>query len=163
MPMPPLPLSHYAILTSMLAPALFLTATAALLTTANSRLARMVDRARGLMRELADNDDPAERVVIEKRIALQRTRSRMLLRASQLFYVAISCFVGTSLSIAGDALLGHRLSQLPTLLAVLGVLSMLTASVVLAREASLAVAAVNHEMDDAHARAHRLHRPPPAP
>ncbi|PJJ99360.1 hypothetical protein CO641_07275 [Lysobacteraceae bacterium NML91-0213] len=161
--MPTLPISHYAILTSMLAPALFLTATAALLTTANSRLARMVDRARGLMRELGENDDPAERVVIEERIALQRTRSRMLLRASQLFYVAISCFVGTSLSIAGDALLGHRLSQLPTLLAVLGVLAMLTASVLLAREASLAVAAVNHEMDDAHARAHRLRRPPPAP
>lgn len=163
MPMPTLPISHYAILTSMLAPALFLTATAALLTTANSRLARMVDRARGLMRELGENDDPAERVVIEERIALQRTRSRMLLRASQLFYVAISCFVGTSLSIAGDALLGHRLSQLPTLLAVLGVLAMLTASVLLAREASLAVAAVNHEMDDAHARARRLRRPPPAP
>lgn len=163
MPMPTLHISHYAILTSMLAPALFLTATAALLTTANSRLARMVDRARGLMRELGENDDPAERVVIEERIALQRTRSRMLLRASQLFYVAISCFVGTSLSIAGDALLGHRLSQLPTLLAVLGVLAMLTASVLLAREASLAVAAVNHEMDDAHARAHRLRRPPPAP
>ncbi len=163
MPMPPLPLSHYAILTSMLAPALFLTATAALLTTANSRLARVIDRARGLMRELADNDDAAERVVIEERITLQRTRSRMLLRASQLFYVAISCFVGTSLSVAGDALLGHRLTQLPTLLAVLGVLAMLTASVVLAREASLAVAAVNHEMDDAHARAHRLRRPPPAP
>ncbi|WP_129137250.1 DUF2721 domain-containing protein [Luteimonas sp. YGD11-2] len=161
--MPPLPLSHYAILTSMLAPALFLTATAALLTTANSRLARVIDRARGLMRELADNDDAAERVVIEERITLQRTRSRMLLRASQLFYVAISCFVGTSLSVAGDALLGHRLTQLPTLLAVLGVLAMLTASVVLAREASLAVAAVNHEMDDAHARAHRLRRPPPAP
>ena len=76
--------------------------------------------------------------MIEERITLQRTRSRMLLRASQLFYVAISCFVGTSLSVAGDALLGHRLTQLPTLLAVLGVLAMLTASVVLAREASLA-------------------------
>ena len=158
--MPSLPISHYAILTAMLAPALFLTATAALLTTANSRLARVIDRARGLMRELADNEDADDRRIIEQRIALQRTRSRMLLRASQLFYVAISCFVGTSLSVAGDAFFGHRLTQLPTLLAVLGVLAMLTASVVLASEASLAVAAVTHEMDDAHARAQRRRSPP---
>ena len=42
-------LSHYAILTAMLAPAFFLTATAALLASANTRLARVVDRLRGLI------------------------------------------------------------------------------------------------------------------
>ncbi|WP_058834595.1 DUF2721 domain-containing protein [Luteimonas abyssi] len=155
----PVSLGQYAILTAMLAPAFFLTATAGLLTSANARLARVIDRARNLMRELADNQDPEDRKIIEARIALQRTRSRLILRASQLLYVAISCFVGTSLSVAGDAFLGH-LQHLPTVLAVLGVLAMLTSSVLLAREASLAVAAVNHEMDDAHARAHRLRRPP---
>ena len=39
-------LGHYAILTSMLAPAFFLTATASLLMSANARLARVIDRAR---------------------------------------------------------------------------------------------------------------------
>ena len=42
-------LGHYAILTAMLAPAFFLTATAALLAAANTRLARVVDRLRGLI------------------------------------------------------------------------------------------------------------------
>ena len=44
---------HYAILTAMLAPAFFLTATASLLMSANARLARVIDRARVLLRELA--------------------------------------------------------------------------------------------------------------
>ena len=47
-------MTHYAILTAMLAPAFFLTATAALLGSANSRLARVIDRTRALLRELAD-------------------------------------------------------------------------------------------------------------
>ena len=42
-------LGHYAILTAMLAPAFFLTATAALLSAANARLARVVDRLRSLI------------------------------------------------------------------------------------------------------------------
>lgn len=151
-------LNYYAILTAMLAPAFFLTATAGLLTSANARLARVIDRGRALMRELEENEDAEDRAVIEQRISLQRTRSRMILRASQLLYVAISCFVGTSLSVAGDSFLGHRVAQLPTVLAVLGVLSMLAASVLLAREASHAVAAVNHEMDDAYAKANRRNR-----
>ena len=36
--------AHYAILTSMLAPALLMAATASLLVSANNRLARVVDR-----------------------------------------------------------------------------------------------------------------------
>jgi hypothetical protein len=39
---------------------------------------------------------------------------------------------------------------------VLGVLSMFTSSLLLAREAALAVGAVNDEMDDAHGRVNRI-------
>lgn len=153
--LPNLALSHYAILTAMLAPAFFLTATAGLLTSANSRLARIIDRARALLQQLGETDDPEERLLLEQRIALQRRRSTIILRGNQLLYVAISCFVGTSLTIAGDSLLGYRFDHLPTVLAVLGVLAMFAASLLLAREAALAVAAVNNEMDDAHIRARR--------
>ena len=48
------PYAHYAILTAMLAPAFFLTATASLLLSANNRLARIIDRARTLLKELQD-------------------------------------------------------------------------------------------------------------
>lgn len=148
-------LTHYAILTAMLAPAFFLTATASLLMSANNRLARIIDRARGLLKELAEADDERDIATLDKRIALQRRRSLIILRGSQLLYVAISCFVGTSLSVAGDAFLGYRLGALPTVLAVLGVLCMFAASLLLARESSLAVSAVNDEMDHGHARAMR--------
>ncbi|MGI8560676.1 MAG: DUF2721 domain-containing protein [Luteimonas sp.] len=153
-------LSHYAILTAMLAPAFFLTATASLLMSANSRLARVIDRARALLKALSETDDVEEILLIEKRVALQRRRSMIILRGGQLLYVAISFFVATSLMVAADSFLGYRFGGLPTLLAVLGVLAMFAASLLLARESSLAVHAVNDEMDQAHRRARR--RPPPA-
>jgi len=141
-----LPTDH-AVLTAMLAPAFFLTATASLLLSANNRLARIIDRARTLLRELVDVEDDAERGLYEQRIALQRLRSLIILRAGQLLYAAISCFVGTSLAVAVDAFTGHKLGSLPTWLAALGVLAMLAASLLLARESTLAVTAINEEMD----------------
>lgn len=149
--------THYTILTAMLAPAFFLTATAALLGSANSRLARVIDRTRMLLRDLADDDgsDPDDRHVLEARIALQRRRSCIILRGSQLLYVAISCFVGTSLTVAGDSFFNHRFGHAPTVLAALGVLAMFASSLLLAREATIAVQAVNDEMDDAHRKANR--------
>ena len=148
--------AHYAILTAMLAPAFFLTATASLLMSANSRLARVVDRLRSLLHELNSADaDGAQRELLDRRIVKQRRRTQLILRGSQLLYVAISCFVATSLFVAIDGFLGHRLGMLPTLFAVLGVLAMFTASLYLSRESTLAVQAINEEMDHAHSRAAR--------
>lgn len=81
---------------------------------------------------------------------MHRRRSTLILRGSQLLYVAISCFVGTSLAVAVDSFVEHRLGLMPTLLAVLGVLAMFAASLYLSREAALAVKAVNEEMDHRH-------------
>lgn len=140
-------LTHYAVLTAMLAPAFFLTATASLLLSANNRLARVIDRARALLRELPTLRDPRDRELYESRIRLQRRRSLIILRAGQFLYAAISLFVATSLSVAADTILGHKLGALPTVLAALGVLCMFAASLLLARESTLAVRAVNEEMD----------------
>ena len=148
-------IAHYAILTAMLAPAFFLTATAALLASANARLARIIDRARTLLGELAEVEDPEDRRMLEARIVVQRRRSLLILRASQFLYVAISCFVGTSLLVAGDSYFNHVFGPWPTIMAVLGVLSMFGSSLLLASEASIAVRAVNDEMDDAHRLANR--------
>ena len=144
---------HYAILTAMLAPAFFLTATASLLMSANARLARVIDRARVLLRELGEAEDAQDRELLERRIAMQKRRSQIILRGSQLLYIAISFFVGTSLTVAGDAVLGYRIGVLPTALAALGVLAMFAASLLLARESSMAVLAINEEMDHGHVRA----------
>lgn len=144
---------HYAILAAMLAPAFFLTATASLIMSANTRLARVIDRLRSILKELEDTGDPEYRGVLERRIQIQRLRSRLVLRGSQLLYLAISCFVGTSLSVAADAFIGYRVVALPTVMAVLGVLSLFAASLYLARESMLAVKVIDEEMDHRYATA----------
>lgn len=143
-------LSHYAILTAMLAPAFFLTATAALLASANTRLARVVDRLRSLI--VAWERDAPDRVERDEQILRHRKRAHLVLRACRLLYGAVASFVGTSLSLAMDAFLGFRLGVIPTLLAVFGVLFLLGASVALWREVSLAVISFDAELDHELAR-----------
>lgn len=139
---------HYAILLSMLAPALFMTATGSLLQSANNRLARVVDRMRTLMRECeAQETPPDRRSFLRQHISRQRTRCQLILTACRLLYLALSAFVGCSLAVAADSALDNRLAHLPTLLAVIGVTLVLTACLFLSREAAMAVRALNRELD----------------
>ena len=138
-------MSHYAILTAMLAPAFFLTATAALLASANTRLARVVDRLRTLI--IAWEQDAPDRAERDDQIRRHRERAHLVLRACRLLYGAVASFVGTSLALAADALLGFRLGAVPTIMAVLGVLFLLAASFAMWREVSLAVRSFDLELD----------------
>ena len=138
-------LAHYAILTAMLAPALLMAATASLLVSANARLARVVDRLRALIVSWEyDAPDRAER---DDQIGRHRRRAHLVLRACQLLYGALGAFVGTSLSLAVDAFTGNRLVLLPTVLALVGVLFLLVASIVMGSEVSLSVSSFDLEME----------------
>lgn len=143
-------MGHYAILTAMLAPAFFLTATAALLASANTRLARVVDRLRALI--VAWQQDAPDRAERDEQIRRHRERAHLVLRACRLLYAALAGFVGTSLALAMDAFLGFRLGAVPTVLAVVGVLFLLAASFSLWREVSLAVKSFDLELDQELAR-----------
>lgn len=135
----------HAILTAMLAPAFFLTATAALLASANARLARVVDRLRALIVEWKrESSDSAGR---EDQIQRHRQRAHLVLLACRLLYGALASFVGTSLALALDALIGFRMGALPTATAVVGVLFLLAASFAMWREVSLAVRSFDKELD----------------
>jgi hypothetical protein len=138
---------HYAVVSAMITPAFFLTATASLLVSSNSRLARVVDRMRQQIAELNAASDPIERARLESRIALHRKRARMVLHSLQMLYGAISAFVGTSLALAGDAFLGFRLGVVPTVMAILGALFLLGASFAMWREVSLSVRSFDLELD----------------
>ena len=143
-------IAHYAILTAMLAPALLMAATASLLVSANARLARVVDRLRALIVSWEyDAPDRAER---DDQIARHRRRAHLVLRACQLLYGGLGAFVGTSLALAVDAFTGFRLGVLPTVLAVLGVLFLLAASIVMGSEVSLSVRSFDVEIDQELAR-----------
>ena len=147
-------LDHYRILTSMLAPALLMAATGSLLVSANARLARVVDRLRAIINQL-DNGDEMTRAEIEAQIISHRRRAHLMLRACLLLYLGLGAFVGTSLALAVDALIGFRLPYLPTGLAIVGVLGLLGASLCLGREVSLSVRSFDRELDQELARRRR--------
>ena len=139
-------LDHYQILTSMLAPALLMAATGSLLVSANNRLARVVDRLRSLVAAWQTTAQP-RLAGLELQIARHRRRSRYVLHACVMLYCAVGAFVGTSLALAVDAFSGFRVALLPTILAVIGVLCLLAASIYLGLEVSLAVRSFDEELD----------------
>lgn len=139
-------IGHYQILTSMLAPALLMAATGSLLVSANNRLARVVDRLRSLVASW-HTVSASKRAGLDIQIARHRRRSRYVLHACVMLYFAVGAFVGTSLALAVDAYSGFQVAALPTLLAVVGVLCLLAASVYLGLEVSLAVHSFDEELD----------------
>ena len=139
-------LGHYQILTSMLAPALLMAATGSLLVSENNRLARVVDRLRSLV-AMWDTVSELRRAGLEQQIARHRRRSRYVLHACVMLYCAVGAFVGTSLALAVDASSGFRVAALPTVLAVIGVLCLLVASIYMGLEVSLAVRSFDEELD----------------
>ena len=139
-------LGHYQILTSLLAPALLMAATGSLLISANNRLARVVDRLRSLLAQ-APLVPPARRRGLDLQIVRHRRRSRYVLRACVLLYFAVGGFIGTSLALAVDAYSGFRVPQLPTALALAGVLCLLAACTYLGLEVTLAVRSFDEELD----------------
>jgi len=121
-----------------------------LLASANTRLARVVDRLRALI--VAWEEEAPDRSERDEQITRHRLRAHLVLRACQMLYAALASFVGTSLTLAMDAFLGFRLGVVPTLLAVVGVLFLLAASFSLWREVSLAVRSFDDELDQELAR-----------
>jgi hypothetical protein len=137
---------HYSVVTAMITPAFFLTATGSLLVSCNNRLARVVDRMRDQIGEWHASTEASERRRLADRIAMHRKRARMVLIALQLLYGAISAFVGTSLAIAMDQFLTYSLEGVPTGLALVGVLLLLAASLLLGREARIGVNMLDAEI-----------------
>jgi Protein of unknown function (DUF2721) len=141
---PILPMNEtYAMLSAMITPAIFMTANASLIISTSNRVSRVVDRIRALNdqadkldRGMTDFDFPSERMdhFRDQMRRLER-RSDLLRVALTALYLAFSSFVGTSLTLAVDAMLKNTLIALPMLLAVAGVALMLFASINLVREA----------------------------
>jgi hypothetical protein len=147
----PLPIgtdsSHYAVVSAMITPAFFLTATSSLLATSNARLSRVVDRMRVDIADLQHPDKSSAHGDLRGRIHLHRKRSRLVLAAVRLLYGAVTAFVGTSMAIAADSLLHWHIDMLPMACAVLGVLLMFVASLCLGREASMALQMLEEDLD----------------
>ena len=134
--MPVIP-DTYTTLSAMITPALFMTANGSLIISTSNRMSRIVDRIRQLNLE-ADElcrgtsrldfvDDRLEHVTVQ--LSRMTTRSDLIRLALTLLYLAMAMYVGTSLTMAVDALLGNNLVVVPTTLAIVGVSLMLAACV----------------------------------
>jgi protein-S-isoprenylcysteine O-methyltransferase Ste14 len=143
-------LAHPTVIGAMLAPALLMAATGSLLISANARLSRVVDRLRSLV--VSWEHDAPDRAVRDAQITEHRRRAALVLGACRMLYVALACFIGTSLALAGNTLFFVQLGVVATTLAVIGMAALLGASVAMGREVSLAVKSFDKELDQELAR-----------
>ena len=145
------------VLTSMITPAVLISACAALILSTSVRLGRVVDRVRTLsdrFEEMA-HKAPGEIELFEDRLGLMFTqldwltsRARHLQRALTTFYVALGTFVATSVTIGVAGLSGGSGAQwLPVTLGMLGAALLLVGTMLLSFEATLALRAIESEMD----------------
>jgi hypothetical protein len=121
-----------AVLTSMITPALLLSASGTFILSTSNRLGRCVDRIRRISDQLEYQIDPAtHKPLSAERIAMllrmldySGRRARMLARVMISFYFAAGAFVATSVSIGVASLFIDRLSWLPVSLGITGALFM---------------------------------------
>jgi HAMP domain-containing protein len=150
--------STYETVSAMIAPALFLTATASLIVSTTNRMGRIIDRIRKLIelgnqiaQGVAALDFPEARLThIETLLQNLQGRNRRILVTVSELYLAFGAFVGTSLSIAIDSATGRHLDGLPTFFAVAGVVLLLLASMNLVAEVRIATRTNHLEVEFYH-------------
>jgi Protein of unknown function (DUF2721) len=143
------------VLAAMITPALLISASGTFILSTSSRLGRVVDRVRGLsdrIEELMHHPEQAEmgverRAMYVAQMAQLSVRAHLLQRTLTFFYFASGMFVLTSVAIGVVSfvpVLG--LNWVPVVLGIAGALALLWGSVMLVREARLAVTSLEEEM-----------------
>jgi len=152
----PITPTNYSALSAMITPAIFLTATGSLIISTSNRMSRVVDRIRTL-NDLGDSigrgdsklDYLPERLEhLDDQVVRLQWRSDRVRNTLSMLYIAFATFVGTSLTLAVDTLIGNRhlMASVATSLSVAGVGLLLLASVNLVREARAALASNRREI-----------------
>ena len=144
------------ILTSMITPAVLISACAALILSTSVRLGRVVDRVRQLSDRFEEmtHRKPDDVVLYEERLAMTFTqldwltsRARHLQRAMTTFYLALGLFVATSVTIGFTGTVGGAFQAVPVIFGMLGVAMLFLGTLLLGFEATLALRAIHAEMD----------------
>lgn len=148
--------SALAVLTAMITPAVLISACGALILSTSTRLGRVIDRVRTLIdrfEQMTKSDEDIElfgerRAVIFDQLDKLTTRARLLQKSMTVFYLALGVFVATSVAIGIVAAIGRvGYSWIPVALGLLGSCGLFYGSLLLIREARLALASLNAEMD----------------
>lgn len=148
-----------AVLTSMITPAVLISACSALILSTSVRLGRVVDRVRALSDRFEDlaHKPEGEVVLYADRMELTfaqldwlTSRARHLQRAMTMFYLSLGLFVATSVALGFvglSGMLGATLDWLPVVLQMVGAATLFTGTLLLGLEATLALRAIHAEMD----------------
>jgi len=126
------PSSAVAVLTAMITPAVLISACGTLVLSTSTRLARVLDR----VRSTADSPQVGERLELIGNLV---RRARLLQVSLALFYLGISSFVATSMSIGIVAAGASAWGWVPIVTALLGALMLLAGSLLLIVESNLAL------------------------
>lgn len=144
-----------AVLTSMITPALLISASGTFILSTSTRLGRVVDRARKISEKIEELlNGSGDRLLIEERRAMFSTQmDHLRIRASKLqrsltaFYLAAAMFVLTSVAIGVINIFPAPIFWIPVVVGIGGALFLLQGSLLLITEARLAVSSLNEEMD----------------
>jgi hypothetical protein len=141
------------LLTSMITPAVLISACGTLIFSTSTRLARVVDRVRELSHSMEAlfrgevADFPTERrEEMEHQLAFYVRRSRLIQRSLTAYYVSLGLFVAATIAIGLTAFL-RGLSFLPALLGIAGTAYTFYGCVLLIREMRLSQRSVDSEME----------------
>ncbi len=144
------------VLGAMITPAVLISASGTLVLSTGNRLGRIVDRVRVLTAEAEKmaGEQPTPGVDIEEKRTLittqltqLATRIQLMVKTITLLYVAIGLLVATSIAIGIDAFFRWKFSLLPVGSGLGGGCMLFWASVLLVKEARLAVKSTIFEMD----------------
>lgn len=147
------------ILTSMITPAVLISACSALILSTSGRLGRVVDRVRALSDRFEEmsRKEAGEIELFEERLELTfaqldwlTTRARHLQRAMTTFYIALGLFVATSVAIGFTSLMPSvttQFSLMPVTFSLVGAVMVFVGTLLLGLEATLALRSIHAEMD----------------
>jgi Protein of unknown function (DUF2721) len=143
------------VLGAMITPALLISAAGTLVLSTSTRLGRVVDRVR-VLADMAEELHPADgtpaeeleekRKLISDQLTKLTARIHYLVPAISTLYMAIGLLVAASISVGVVALLRAATFWLPVGLGLFGAGALFYASLLLVREARLAVDSTLHEM-----------------
>lgn len=161
----------FAVLSLIVAPAILTNASSVLAMSTSNRLARAVDRARELSRQLESGSGVEEEGEQESarrlnELAIIELRAVLLMRVLRSFYVALGAFaVATLTSLLGAVLAlfwsGYVVGALEVLAVAAGIVavtSLVRGSAILVRETGMAVQMLHERAESARARLQRLKR-----
>ena len=145
-------LTGLGLLSTMITPAVLISACGALIFSTSTRLARVVDRVRALSHQIeelfmkpSDEFVDARRHEIEVQLRLYVRRSKLVQQALTSLYLALGLFVASTIAI-GAAAFVTGMMWLPSALGILGTLFLFGGSMLLIGETRLALRALSSEM-----------------